>query len=176
MSQTGGSGKYVVNFEEMVEALRGIEITPGLTELDLSRLEQLLEENLSAILELLKLLSGERKLRTKDMSIHIPALQLKFEHKITVPVDAVLTGITFSQSGWKPQDTVTLLAGDTVLLDHIHTKEIGERREFPAWQRVSAGTEISVQYDNISGNSKMFFCDLEYIELRQPELLAGEEL
>lgn len=169
MSRMESSGKYIINLKDMAKALKDIRITPGLTELDLSRLEQLLEENLSAILDLLKLLSGERKLRTKDMSIHIPALQLKFENKVTVPVDAVLTAITFSQSGWKPQDTVTLLAGDTVLLYHIHTKEIGERRVFPAWQRVFAGTELTVRYDNASGNSKMFFCDLEYIELRQPE-------
>lgn len=167
-----GSGKYIINLKKMAKALSEIEISPGLTEVDLSKLEKLLEDNLTAIIELLKQLRGDRNVRHKDMSIHMPALPLQFEEIITLSTDALITGLNFSQSAWKVQDKVSFLAGDNVIIDAIHTKELGEEKAFPVGVFAPAGTELKIHYDNISGNSKMFFCDVNYIELHKE---AGKE-
>lgn len=171
-----GLPKYILNLEEMADALQDMKISVGMTEADLTELIQLLNEKLSAIIELLRLLSGDRNLRHRDMSIHMPALPLTFQQELVLQTDALLTGITFSQSGWKTQDRISFLAGDNVIMDGIHTKELGENKVFPVGIFAPEGTKLKLQYDNISGTSKMFFCDVNFIEIRQPDQVAGKEL
>lgn len=169
-----GLPKYILNLDEMASAMQDLEVTPGLTKVDMGKLEDILNDYLPRIIELLERSGGNVQFKSVDMSLHIPAVAFDFEKRIALKTDALLTGFTFAQSAYKPEDTISLFAGDLTLVDSIHLKELGEQREFPAACFVPAQQDVILQYHNQSGNSKMFWCDLDYIRIARPPQ-AGKE-
>ena len=148
-----GVAKYIINFDELVKSLPG---------LDTSGLEDFLNEILDLLRQLLKS-EQNQSFRSVDMSKHIPAIVNTFIISKSFEQDIYLTGITFSQTAWKVEDTISLELNGSLIIDHIHTKELGQQKYFNAFIPVKAGDEIRILYHNASGNSKMFFCDLDYI-------------
>lgn len=155
-----GSAKYILNFDEWELGLENIKVD-GLEDLD--EIKKLLEDYFEQIIDLLKqLIKPYNCVKTIDFSMHIPAIVKDFYKTVTLEDDAYITGITFSQTAWKCEDTITMTVGDKVIIDHIHTKELGQSKTFKAFIKVPAGTEVNIIHNNDSGNSKMFFCDLTY--------------
>lgn len=143
--------KYIINFDELVKSLAG---------LGTGNLEDFLNEILDLLRQLLK---SNHTFRSVDMSKHIPAIVNTFVISKSFEQDIYLTGITFSQTAWKVEDTISLELNGNLIINHIHTKELGQQKYFNAFIPVKAGDEIRILYHNASGNSKMFFCDLDYI-------------
>lgn len=167
-----GLPKYILNLDEFSKLYEALSI--DLKETDLGTLEKLLKDNLEAILELLKIIAGKKGYGCMDMSRHIPAIVNKFVTAKKFDRDILITGLTFSQSAWKEEDTLSLKAGDSLIIDEMHTKELGQEKRFYMAFPVEAGEEIKVIYNNKSGNSKMFFCDLDYIKLEKEKTENGE--
>ena len=79
---------------------------------------------------------------------------------------SILTGVTYAQSGWKPEDMWELsLNGDVIF--SVYTKEMAERKSFQAIVPVNAGDTIIVTHKNISGNSKQCWADIELLHTTQ---------
>lgn len=158
-----GIAKYIVNIDEFAQSFQDIVMTP---ELSTESLEQLFREKLDEIIALLKQLiqpNQNQTFKSVDMSKHIPAIVNTFIISKNFEQDVYLTGITFSQTAWKPEDTLSLELNGNLIIDQIHTKELGQQKFFNAFIPVKAGEEVRILYHNTSGNSKMLFCDLDYI-------------
>lgn len=157
-----GSAKYILNFDEWELGIEDIALQVEGAE-GLEEIKDILEDGFSKIIDLLKqLIKPYDCIKTIDFSMHIPAIVKDFYKTISLEEDAYITGITFSQTAWKSEDTITMTIGDKVIIDHIHTKELGQSKTFKAFIKVPSGTEINIIHNNDSGNSKMFFCDLTY--------------
>lgn len=157
-----GSAKYILNFDEWELGLENIALQIEGAE-GIEEIKELLEDYFEQIIDLLKqLIKPYNCIKTIDFSMHIPAIVKDFYKTVILENDAYITGITFSQTAWKCEDTITMTVGDKVIIDHIHTKELGQSKTFKAFIKVPAGTEVNIIHNNDSGNSKMFFCDLTY--------------
>ena len=163
-----GIPKYIINLEDFAKLWSDLNIKPGFDQAELEQLGDKLQEGLAEIADLLQQLlepKDERQFRSVDMSRHIPAIVNIYVIKRKFLEQAYLTGITFSQTGWNVEDTVSLEIGGVLIMDHIHTKELGQQKMFRTFLPVKAGEEVRILYDNVSGHSKMFFCDLDYVFL-----------
>ncbi len=101
---------------------------------------------------------------------HIPSVVGIFTLTKTFDFDIMLTGISYSQSGWKYQDSWDLEVNGTKLFDSF-TKEIGEHKHFNVFYFVPAGTPINIYHHNDSGNSKVVWFDIEYLNLSLPNII-----
>lgn len=158
--------KYVLNTDEMAAALKALDGT----EIDLTYNDEstgIIDEYLPLILELLQKLAKQPNNQcTVDFSKHIPAIVGEYTISKVFERDSHLTCMTFSQTGWKVEDTISLYVGDKCVIDNIHTKELGQVKSFAATYNVLPGEEVKIVYNNSSGNSKMFHCDINYLERR----------
>lgn len=162
--------KYIINIEEFAKEFTDISLTP---DMGLGDLEDLLESKLEEILDILKqileqTLKRQLTFKSISMSKHIPAIVNDFIIERTFEKDIYLTGITFSQSAWKAEDRVSLEIEGHVVVDGIFTKELGQQKYFSAFLYVPAGIPVRMFYHNNSGNSKMFWCDLDYLNDSPP--------
>jgi hypothetical protein len=156
-----GFAKYIVNIDELFEKFN-IDVDANLEDF-----KNYLENRLNEITTLLnQLLAKDKRVQSiKSMSQNIPAIMNDFilEHSFNAGV--VLTGITYSQSAWKAEDSWSLMVDKRILFDHVCTKELGEYKHLNAFCYVPDGALIQVMHHNRSGNSKFVWVDIEYLKL-----------
>lgn len=154
------ASSYVVNLDEIEVIIEGVKVqVKGIDEL-----EEMLKDHFDNLMDLLlKFLKPYNCSKVIDMSKHIPAIKNDFKISTQFEQEVYISGVTFSQTGWKCEDEITFKVNDTVIIDKIHTKELGQNKSFAALVKVNAGDVVSVIYHNNSGNSKMFYCDLNFL-------------
>ncbi|CAK7055564.1 hypothetical protein [Tissierella sp.] len=159
---------YIINWEELLEIL-GDKLEIDINDIDLSDLENYLVEQFETIIDLLKqileLLKDKGVQRIHSISNHIPAVVAPFKFTTTFEEDVLITGITYSQSAWKYQDSWNLEVDGNLLFEEIGTKEIGESKAMNVFYYVPAGKPINIIFHNDSGNSRLVWFDIEYIDL-----------
>lgn len=96
---------------------------------------------------------------------NIPAVQTDFELNYTFEKRVALTGIIYSQSAWKPEDSWSLYIDDKLLFEQIPTKEVGQHKTFDYFCLVNAWQTVKVIHHNNSGNSKEVWADIDYFEI-----------
>lgn len=158
--------KYIVNLEEMLEYLKDkIVIEPNV---DLGDLGLSIGNDLATIIDLLKkilaIIYDRGVQQIHGLRQHIPSVMGIYKLTKTFDFDIMLTGISYSQSGWKYQDSWDLEVSGTKLVDSF-TKEIGEHKHFNVFYFIPAGTPINIYHHNDSGNSKLVWFDIEYLNL-----------
>jgi len=156
--------KYVVNFDEL-DDLFGDGITVDVTVGD-SKVSDLLRELFEKFPPFIKIpvgLFGNYNQRSVGLHSYIPALGFDYELTHIFDEDVFLTGLAYSQTGWKVMDCWSLLVGDDLIFDGLYTKELGEHKHFNVFYPVARGTEIKVIHHNHSGNSKQVWFDIDYI-------------
>lgn len=163
-----GVPKYIINLEDFAKLWSDLDIRPGFDQAELEQLGDKLQEGLAEVADLLRQLlepKDERQFRSMDMSRHIPAIVNVYVMERKFLQQAYLTGITFSQTGWNAEDTISLEIGGVLIIDHIHTKELGQQKMFRTFLPVNENEEVRILYDNVSGHSKMFFCEIDFVFL-----------
>lgn len=96
---------------------------------------------------------------------NIPALQTDFEVNYVFEKKSALTGVVYSQSAWKPEDSWSLYIDDELLFEQIPTKEVGQHKVFNYFCLVEAWQTVKVIHHNNSGNSKEIWVDIDYLEI-----------
>lgn len=96
---------------------------------------------------------------------NIPAMKSEFlVGSWTIAQPSIINGITYSQSGWKPEDYWELqINGETLFT--VYTKEQAERKSFQSIMPVNTGDTVMIIHHNISGNSKQCWADLELLQI-----------
>lgn len=179
-----GLPSYVVNFDELSELIKGylengVNVDIGNITLSTSDIERLLEEikvkiqgvDYNSLIQALNALgakldslsgnlgvSGTQKIYGK--MLEVPAI--KGEHIIEVNYSGKLTGITYSQSAWRVEDSWSLVVGDKKLFDGVRTKEYGEHKHFNVFHPIDG--IIKFIYNNTSGSSKIVWVDFDILE------------
>jgi hypothetical protein len=74
-----------------------------------------------------------------------------------------LTAITYSQIGWKFEDTFSFLVDGDGVFKNISTKEVAEKKRFNRYMKVPANTKVEFVLHNNSGNSRQIWLDIEYV-------------
>ncbi len=164
--------KYIVNFDELAQLLgNGINLS-GTANTD--ELNKLVEDYFEKLLELLKKFLGLNLVQqSTGIQMYIPALQFDYQMTYSFDDNAIITGITYSQTGWKVYDCWSLYIGNTLIFDRIYTKELGEHKVFNAFYHVKAGEIIKFIHHNSSGNSKQVWFDIDYLK-EKPECIIHE--
>lgn len=159
---------YVINWEELLEIL-GDKLEINIADIDLGDLEDYLKEQFEIVIDLLKQILEPMKdkgiQRIHSISNHIPAVVAPYRFTTTFETDVLVTGVTYSQSAWKYQDNWDLVVDGVVLFEEVGTKEIGESKQMNVFYYVPAGKEIDIILHNDSGNSRLVWFDIEYIDL-----------
>jgi len=96
---------------------------------------------------------------------YFPSLKGNYAITHAVDKDILLTGITYSQIGWKLEDTFSILVDGDEIFKDLGTKEIAEKKAFSEEMKLYANTAIQFVLHNNSGNSRQIWVDFEYIEL-----------
>lgn len=127
-----------------------------------NELEKMLDKLFGGLLVRDKsLLTGTPKVL--GATLNVPALVGEYTIKTWVIDSAcVLQGVTYSQSGWKADDTWILKLNDEVLFT-VYTKELGERKTFQNIMTLKQGDKISLIHNNVSGASKQCWADIELL-------------
>lgn len=180
-----GVPSYVLNFDELVDSLMkylkdGIKVDAGNITVNTDILERLLSEikneiqgvdyndlitALNALGAKLDELSGSLGI-SGTQKIYGKVLQVpatKGQYTIEVNYNGKLTGITYSQSSWRFEDTWDLVVGNKKLFDGVRTKEYGEHKYFNVFYPID-GT-IKFIYNNVSGSSKVLWVDFNLLEV-----------
>lgn len=159
---------YIINWEELLEIL-GDKFEIDINDIDLSDLENYLKDQFETIIDILKqileLLKDKGVQKIHSISNHIPAVVAPYKFPTTFDKDVLLTGVTYSQSAWKYQDSWDLEVGGKLLFEEVGTKEIGESKAMNVFYYVPAGKPINIIFHNDSGNSRLVWFDIEYIDL-----------
>jgi len=171
--------KYIINWEELLEIL-GDKFEIDINDIDLADLEEYLGQQLGRIIDLLKqildLLKGKGVQRVHSISYHVPAVIADYKLPTRFNEDVLITGITYSQSAWKYQDSWSLEVSGNRLFDEVGTKEIGESKAMNVFYFVPAGTNIDIIFHNNSGNSRLVWFDIEYIGLSMDSYIRDMDL
>ena len=128
-------------------------------------------ENISDLLNGLKIENDETKAendgnqKAKGQYLQIPAVVGKYLLKWVFEEDIYITGIRYSQSAWKYQDSWDFHIADETVYETVSTKEVGEYKHFNRFEFVAAGTEMTFELANNSGNSRDLWVDVEYLGL-----------
>lgn len=166
--------KYIINWEELLDILEG-RFQVDINDIDLGDLENYLDEQIGKIIDLLnqilELLKDKGIQRVHSISYHVPAVIADYKLPTRFNEDVLITGITYSQSAWKYQDSWSLEVSGNRLFDEVGTKEIGESKAMNVFYFVPAGTNIDIIFHNNSGNSKLVWFDIEYIDLSTDNLI-----
>lgn len=159
---------YILNWEELL-AILGDKLEIDINDIDLGDLENYLGEQFEIIIDLLKqildLLKDKGVQRIYSISNHIPAVVAPFKFTATFEEDVLITGITYSQSAWKYQDSWDLEVDGNILFEKVGTKEVGESKQNNIFYYVPAGKPINIIFHNDSGNSRLVWFDIEYVGL-----------
>ena len=159
---------YILNWEEFLEVI-GDKLEINIDDIDLSDLEDYLKGQLDLIVDLLRqildLLKNKGGQMVHSISNHIPAVVAPYKFTTSFDKDVMITGVTYSQSAWKYQDSWDLVVDGTVLFEEVGTKEIGESKQMNVFYFVPAGKEVDIIFHNDSGNSRLVWFDIEYIDL-----------
>lgn len=157
-----GLPKYIINIEELKNIFDGININANAST---EELENILKSYFDKLIDLLKSFLKLKYIQ-KSIGLHsyIPALDFDYELIHKFDKDVIITGITYSQTGWKVLDCWDLYIGNKLLFDGIFTKELGEHKHFNSFYPVPSGTEIKIIHHNNSVNSKQIWFDIDYFE------------
>ncbi|ALN97810.1 hypothetical protein Bp8pS_131 [Bacillus phage vB_BpuM-BpSp] len=80
-----------------------------------------------------------------------------------------INGLTFSEIGWKHNDSFSLVVNNRAYLDNIFTKEINEYRKFNKTIKLSKNSPIKFIFHNNSGNYHQIWVDYEYTIIERNE-------
>lgn len=170
--------KYIINWEELLDII-GDKFEVEINDIDLGDLEDYLYEHIGKIIDLLKqileLLKDKGVQRIHSISNHIPAIVGPYKFTTKFDEDVLITGITYSQSAWKYQDSWDLVVDGMVLFEKVGTKEIGESKQMNVFYFVPAGKEVDIIFHNDSGNSRIVWFDIEYIDLSMDSYIPTPE-
>lgn len=135
---------YVINFDELKDLLE-------------DKFSNIVVKDLSSLYGLQKI---------KGFHLGVPAIRgaVRIVDYIATE-NIIITGITYSQSAWKPIDYWELFVDGEKLFDTIYTKEIATQKNWQIIQPVNKETKIELILHNKSGNSRDVWVDLEYINL-----------
>lgn len=158
-----GLPHYIINFDELNDMIGDKININAVGKTD--NLENLLNNYFEQLKDLLKQFLN-LKFVQKAVGVHsyIPALNFDYEITHTFDRNVILTGITYSQTGWKVIDCWDLYIDDKLLFDSIFTKELGEHKVFNSLYPVKANSKIKIVYHNNSGNSKQVWYDINYYD------------
>lgn len=96
----------------------------------------------------------------------VPALRGNYKIlEWTLDKNIVITGITYSQSAWKGEDYWELWVDGDRLFETVYTKELGEQKHWEVLHPINEGQTIKVVLNNVSGNSRNVWVDVEYLDL-----------
>jgi hypothetical protein len=123
--------------------------------------EELISKDLEDIINQISPI-GEQ--RVKGFYRYVPPVRGDFVISFKESSDILLTAITFSQIGWKFEDTFSLnINGKYNIINNVSTKEVAEKKKFVRKERVPANTPINFVLHNNSGNSRQMWLDIEYV-------------
>lgn len=117
-------------------------------------------------------LAANGKQRMVGEQIAIPSIKNTMVKTVKIDKDALFTGFTTSQSAWNDGDSWSLSIGDFKMFSNIYTKRKGEHKQLSKFFPIPANTEVKFEYTNTSGNSKIVWLDVEYIEV-PPKVEGG---
>ncbi|MBU3205121.1 hypothetical protein KPL30_13280 [Clostridium algidicarnis] len=181
-----GLPSYVVNFDELSDLIKdylenGIQVDIGNIAFSTDDMERLLSEikdkiqgvdykDLITALNALGVkldglsgnlgISGTQKIYGKMLEVSAVAGEHVIE--FTAPSNSKLTGITYSQSAWRYEDSWDLVVGDKRLFEGVRTKEYGEHKYFNVFYPIDG--VIKFVYNNTSGSSKIVWVDFNILE------------
>lgn len=128
-------------------------------------LESLLSKHLSNIVvKDLSSVRGESKVKGFTQSI----MAVSGDYEVfnwTVPYDVAFTGLTYAQSAYKVEDAYSLFLNEECIFDNLSTKELGESKSIECIFYLRKGDTLKLVHHNNSGNSKIVWSDVEYVEL-----------
>ena len=104
--------------------------------------------------------------------LNIPAVINDYTITFTYNYDLYLIGVDFSLTGWKKEDTWSLMIDDKIAFNKVNTKEIGDRKYFQLPYLIKAGSLIKVILNNNSGNSRQMWTDLYYVKSNTNHVLV----
>lgn len=132
---------YIVNFPELEALIKEL-------------LNQQQEDEISGIQ------------RVKGFYKTIPAFEGRYLVADIVFEDSVvITGVTYSQSAWKSEDTWDLEIAEKKYFENIYTKEMGESKHYEITHIIPPQQKIQIFLNNESGNSRDVWVDIEYINI-----------
>lgn len=111
---------------------------------------------------------------TKGYRFHIPpdqsliTLQLGGPGNILPDSELELLEVTVMQSGFDDRDNWSLYIDNSVVLDTIYTKELGQIKTLKGVKKIINGQSIELKYDNVSGTSKVIWIDLDFMSKNLP--------
>ncbi|MBD5640313.1 hypothetical protein HYI18_17270 [Clostridium botulinum] len=179
-----GVSSYVVNFDELSDLIKdylenGVKVDIGNINFSTKDMENLLSQikdkiqgvdyndlinaldalgvksdNLSVNLGI----SGTQKIYGK--MLEIPAI--KGQHTIEFEGNGQITGITYSQSSWRFEDSWDLQVGNDKLFEGVRTKEYGEHKFFNVFYPINGAVKFI--YNNVSETSKVLWVDFCVLE------------
>jgi len=181
-----GLPSYVINFDELSDLIKdylenGIQVDIGNITFSTDDMERLLNEikdkiqgvNYNDLIQALNALgikldglsgnlgiSGTQKIYGK--MLEVPAIAGEHVIEFTAPSNSKLTGITYSQSSWRFEDSWDLVVGEEQLFIETRTKEYGEHKYFNVFYPVDG--VIKFIYNNNSGTSKVVWVDFNILE------------
>lgn len=181
-----GLPSYVINFDELSDLIKdylenGIQVDIGNIAFSTEDIERLLSEikdkiqgvdyddliqalnDLGAKLDGLSGnlgISGTQKIYGK--MLEVPAIVGEQVIEFTAPANSKLTGITYSQSSWRFEDSWDLVVGEEKLFTETRTKEYGEHKYFNVFYPIDG--VIKFIYNNNSGTSKVVWVDFCILE------------
>lgn len=179
---------YIINFDELGDLIKdylqnGINVDIGNVIVNTEDIERLLKDIEGKILGVnyndlinalndlgIKLdglsgnlgISGTQKIYGE--MLQIPAIEGKYIIEFTVPKKGRITGITYSQSSWRLEDSWSLVVREEELFTSVRTKEYGEHKHFNVFYPVDAGQIIKFIYNNESSSSKVLWIDFNILE------------
>ena len=120
--------KYIINWEELLEIL-GDKFEIDINDIDLGDLEDYLDQQLGRIIDLLKQILDLLRDRGVQRVIQYHTISRSIGDYVPTifDEDVLITGITYSQSAWKYQDS--WLGNREKFFDEVGTKEIGESKQ-----------------------------------------------
>jgi hypothetical protein len=181
-----GLPAYVVNWEELSNLIKdylenGINVDIGNIVFSTDDIERLLSEikdkiqgvDYNDLIEALNALgvkldnlasdfgiSGKQKIYGK--MLEIPAIAGQHMIEFTAPTNSKLTGITYSQSTWRIEDSWDLVVGEEKLFTEVRTKEYGEHKHFNVFYPIDG--IIKFIYNNTSATNKVVWVDFCVLE------------
>lgn len=181
-----GLPSYVINFDELSDLIKGylengIQVDIGNIAFSTDDMERLLNEikdkiqgvDYNDLIQALNALgvkldglsgnlgiSGTQKIYGK--MLEVPSVAGEHVIEFTAPSNSKLTGITYSQSAWRFEDSWDLVVGEEQLFTETRTKEYGEHKYFNVFYPVDG--VIKFIYNNTSGTSKVVWVDFNILE------------
>jgi hypothetical protein len=111
---------------------------------------------------------------TKGYRFHIPPLVGPINFQLGSPGNLLpnseleLLEVTVMQSGFDDMDYWSLYMDNSVILDTIYTKELGQIKTLKGVKRVDFGQSLELRYNNVSGTSKVIWVDLDFMSKNLP--------